>query len=155
MKHTFLILIMKIGIKRKNNKIMKQKLFIEAFINLWRWVWISVRLNLIDGSSVALFFIGSAWLSSFVLAIQSNFGKEILYQSSRAWLRAMYILNEESVSTTGKRFRNVLDWYFEDLNLTDAKKVDRNNSNQQAVSFIKQLFFILILKFVICSNRAQ
>ena len=67
----------------------------------------------------------------------------------------MYILNEESVSTTGKRFRNVLDWYFEDLNLTDAKKVDRNNLNQQAVLFIKQLFFILILKFVICSNRAQ
>ena len=53
----------------------------------------------------------------------------------------MYILNEESVSTTGKRFRNVLDWYFEDLNSTDAKKVDRNNLNQQAVLFIKQLFF--------------
>ena len=52
----------------------------------------------------------------------------------------MHIRNEESVSTTKKRFRNVLNWYFEDLNLTDAKKVDRNNLNQQAVLFIKQLY---------------
>ena len=51
----------------------------------------------------------------------------------------MHIRNEESVSTTKKRFRNVLNWYFEDLNLTDAKKVDRNNFNQQTVLFIKQL----------------
>ena len=52
----------------------------------------------------------------------------------------MYIRNEESVSTTGKRFRNVLNWHFEDLNLTDAKKVDRHNFNQQALLFIKQLY---------------
>ena len=47
-------------------------------------------------------------------------------------LRTMYIRNEESVSTTGKRFRNVLNWFFEDLNLTDAKKLDRNNLSQQS-----------------------
>lgn len=46
----------------------------------------------------------------------------------------MYIRNEESVSTTEKRFRNFSSWSFEDLNLTDAKELDRNNLNKLSYS---------------------